>query len=212
MQHKCADITEEWRPVPGYESRYEVSNLGTVRSLAHDRRVLARDGVTWGVAKWSGRALSPVVRRSGHLQVTLCSGDGSRKAFQLHALVLTAFVGPRPEGQHGCHYDGNPANNRLTNLRWDTAAANVRDTIRYGAHTRGERHGSAKLTNADIAKIVASVPRRDTAKLAHEYGVNRSTINKIRRGQAWKCAQPDQSANSADNSTSVMREIRREEA
>lgn len=31
-----------------------------------------------------------------------------------------------------CHNDGNPANNVVTNLRWDTKKANARDRLMHG--------------------------------------------------------------------------------
>ena len=49
----------------------------------------------------------------------------------VHVLVLLAFIGPCPEGMEGCHYpDTNKANNRLSNLRWDTHAENMKDKYR----------------------------------------------------------------------------------
>lgn len=61
------EVNEVWFRVPGYEGLYDVSNLGRVRSHPHKRRILARDGKTWGLAQWPGRILSPVRRRSGHM-------------------------------------------------------------------------------------------------------------------------------------------------
>ena len=39
----------------------------------------------------------------------------------------------------GCHNDGNPLNNRLENLRWDTHLENCRDTIRHGRSVQKNR-------------------------------------------------------------------------
>jgi hypothetical protein len=36
----------------------------------------------------------------------------------------------------GCHWNGNPADNRLTNLRWDTPAGNAADRERHGTNRR----------------------------------------------------------------------------
>lgn len=57
----------------------------------------------------------------------------------VHRLVLEAFVGPCPEGMEGCHGDGDPTNNSLGNLRWDTATSNQLDKVRHGTH-----HNAAK--------------------------------------------------------------------
>lgn len=51
---------------------------------------------------------------------------------KIHHLVLEAFVGPRPDGLETCHNDGVPANNWLTNLRWDTKPNNAKDRRVHG--------------------------------------------------------------------------------
>lgn len=122
---------EEWRAIPGYEGIYEVSDLGRVRSLA---RIDAQGN------RRSGKVLSPDVRPSGHLRVTL-SLDGRTKRRWVHHLVLTEFVGPRPPDTEACHNDGNPANNTSSNLRWDTKSANALDRVRHGNnHNANKTH------------------------------------------------------------------------
>jgi hypothetical protein len=39
----------------------------------------------------------------------------------------------------GCHNDSNPANNHLSNLRWDTRSANRADTVRAGNHAQARK-------------------------------------------------------------------------
>lgn len=51
---------------------------------------------------------------------------------RVHLLVLEAFVGPCPPGLEGCHTNGDGLDNKLTNLRWDTHAANMQDRLRHG--------------------------------------------------------------------------------
>lgn len=118
---------EEWRPVLGYVGHYEVSNLGRVRSL--DR--LDRRG-----HRLSGQMRKPVVNRYAY--VMLCVDD-QRKLARVHTLVLEAFVSPRPDGLEACHGDGDPLNNRLSNLRWDTRSANEFDKIKHGNHNKARR-------------------------------------------------------------------------
>lgn len=119
---------ERWLPVVGYEGLYEVSDHGQVRSL--DR--IVRRGVR-GVSRRAGQMLKPNVLTYGHRQVSLYRG-GVRRLRQVHNLVLEAFVGPRPEGLLGLHWDDDPANNHISNLRWGTPRDNTLDMIRNGNH------------------------------------------------------------------------------
>lgn len=120
---------EEWRPIPGYEGIYEVSNLGRVRALARlDARGRSR----------SERIRALVRQPSGHLTVAL-RRNGARTTAQVHRLVLEAFVGPCPRGMEACHGNDVPDDNRLANLRWDTRAANQLDSVRNGTHHMARR-------------------------------------------------------------------------
>ena len=58
---------------------------------------------------------------------------------KVHHLMLDGFVGPRPPGCDGCHWDDNKTDNRLFNLRWDTKSANERDKVRNGRHPATRR-------------------------------------------------------------------------
>lgn len=119
---------ERWLPVPGYEGVYEVSDHGSIRSL--DRIVYAGQGRT---RRSAGRVLAPYAAKSGHLSVNLKKNcEGGTK--QVHQLVLAAFVGPCPDGMEVCHNNGDAADNRLPNLRYDTRKSNVADTLRHGTH------------------------------------------------------------------------------
>jgi hypothetical protein len=70
--------------------------------------------------------------RKGYEHVSLLIDDRGHRTIRVHQAVLLAFIGPRPEGMQGCHGDGNPRNNRLDNLRWDTREANEMDKLRHG--------------------------------------------------------------------------------
>lgn len=134
---------EEWRAVDGWPC-YQVSNFGRVKSLP---RIARRFSPRWGV--WSNmhlreKILTPSrfhgtdrhgVKRQKPAAALVCfqTEAGARKQyFYVHALVLSAFVGPRPTGMEACHGDGDGLNNRLGNLRWDTHAENVKDSIKHG--------------------------------------------------------------------------------
>jgi hypothetical protein len=113
--------TENWRPVVGWEDRYEVSDLGRVRRTAPGGKYPA------------GHVLKPLPVRAGYVRVEL-NRDNKRTAYYVHRLVLTAFVGPRGDGQEVCHRNTTRDDNRLTNLRWGTHTENMADRLRDGNH------------------------------------------------------------------------------
>lgn len=128
-------------------------------------------------------------RRDGYSGVQLTDDMGKRRYRPVHQLVLEAFVGPRPVGMEACHNDGNPANNRLDNLRWDTHAANTEDSRRQGrlAYNRGERNGRAKLTEADVVEIKRLRGLGMTfGAIASRFGLGYSTVSHAVRGYSWR--------------------------
>jgi len=133
---------EEFRPVVGFEGRYEVSNLGRVRSLPHIQ--LGRNGKP---IKRLGRILRPG-RHNKHGHVSVVLGRGNTR--QVHRLVLEAFVGPCPPGEETCHDpDPDPTNNRLDNLRWGTRSDNINDAVGHGTwHSEKRIAGWASPANA----------------------------------------------------------------
>lgn len=169
-------MMETWKPVVGYEGLYEVSDLGRVRSV--DRIA----GVT-RLTQLRGKVLKPgKMKRGGYLLVALRK-DGSSHSKAVHALVLEAFVGPRPPGLDCCHGDNDRTNNRLDNLRWDSRQGNVDDAVRARRHAHGDRHGGARLRGADIPHIREStLPNRELAEL---YGVTIHTIRNVRKLKTW---------------------------
>jgi hypothetical protein len=114
--------TEVWRDAVGYEGRYEVSDRGRVRSLLGKAPLILRPGTD----------------SSGHKFVSLRK-DGKSHSIAVHKLVLTAFVGPRPEGLVTRHLDGVHENNALTNLCYGTQSENQYDRVRLGTHASSNR-------------------------------------------------------------------------
>lgn len=108
--------TEEWRTIEGFPD-YQVSNLGRV--VSHKRP--------------APRLLSFSPSRIGHQNVVLLR-DGIKTHHRVHSLVAAAFIGPRPPGADVRHLDGNPGNNRFTNLVYGTRSENNYDSVRHGTH------------------------------------------------------------------------------
>lgn len=125
---------EQWRPVVGWEGYYEVSDHGRVRSV--ERVIVRKNGTT---QRWKPRTRKDGPHgKQGHRGVGLWR-DGAITMRTVHSLVLEAFVEPRPDGVHACHNDGDPTNNHLDNLRWDSRLENNRDIVRHGHHHNGQK-------------------------------------------------------------------------
>lgn len=116
--------------VPGHIGKYEASNLGNVRSL--DRYANVRGGA---LALRHGRVLKPWSSTSGHLMLCL----GGHKKVGVHRIILQTFVGPAPIGTEACHKNGDPKDNNIENLRWDTRRENNLDRVRLGTHHYSKR-------------------------------------------------------------------------
>jgi hypothetical protein len=163
-------MTELWRDIPGYEGRYQASNLGRIRSL--DRRVPCAHGAT---RLMRGRVLKPAGSKyDPHLSVVLGHG---RAGSLVHKLVALAFLGPRPDGQEVRHLDGDPLNNRADNLAYGTRTENLLDIYRAG----GSRPGG--LTAEQALGIYNRLKAGERgADLAREHGVSQACISSIKVG------------------------------
>jgi NUMOD4 motif/HNH endonuclease len=118
---------ERWAPIPGYEGHYEASDLGQIRSL--DRVIPHRRN---GTVRVRGRLMKQYVGPEDGRRFVRLTVENDSHLMRVHRLVLMAFVGPCPEGMEGCHNNGDPSDNRLVNLRWDTHPENMYDRGRHG--------------------------------------------------------------------------------
>lgn len=170
MAENQSTTVEMWRPVVGYEGFYSVSSLGRVRSERRD--LIMKPGL-------AERYLHVVLSRNG---------KGHTKT--VHTIVAAAFLGPRPKGAEVNHRDGNRMNNAADNLEYCTASENTQHAVRLGIKPRGEKHGRAKLTDANalavIEEIKAGLPVRE---IAARFGISRTTVWKLRTGYSWKHLQ-----------------------
>lgn len=133
----------------------------------------------------SARAGSPCVEASGPLSNGGYVKRGSRLA---HRVAYAKARGPIPAGMMVLHSCDNRRCINVDHLRLGTHAENMRDRLERGRTAKGERHGSAKLTDAQAAEILRSpLPVRF---LAADYGVSRTTIRDIKKGRRRGPSRP----------------------
>lgn len=173
-----------WKPIPGYETAYEASIEGQIRSLERIVTYTRRDG-RCVERKYPSKVLKPGLNSRGYEIVTLCDPD-NHNTRAVHRLILETFVGPKKPGQECRHLDGNIRNNALTNLCWGTAAENMADKIAHGTWVRGSRVGNSRLTEQQVREIKARLAQKEShASIALDYDVKTVTISAISSGRNW---------------------------
>tara|TARA_R110000787_G_scaffold119104_5_gene230026 strand:+ start:252 stop:740 length:489 start_codon:yes stop_codon:yes gene_type:complete len=149
---------------------YEVSDTGVIRLLVDKTN------------KRAGYILKGIKKKSGHLALK-CLVDGEFIRTYAHTVVLTAFKGPRPEGMQCAHYDGNPKNNHIDNLRWATYAENAADKIRHGNHLNGHR----KFKADEVLEMRAMHERGETyADIKAMFKISGTNLSVIINRKTWR--------------------------
>lgn len=167
---------EKWKPVVGWESVYEVSDMGRVK-----RGV---DSPVWS----AGRIKTPQLSPDGYPSLRLVNGRRGLSC-KIHRLVLEAFDRPRPERGEANHKNGNKQDNRIENLEWTTRSYNCWHNYNKLGRERftGEKNGRAILT-WDIVRAIRK--RREEGatqpQIAKEFGVYQSMISRILRKETWR--------------------------
>lgn len=130
---------EEWRPVPGYEGLYQVSDRGNVHSLGRWTTSRGHTKPHWYPPRMMRLCKSG--KAPGHLAVNLHRG-GTHKRIYVHVLVSLAFHGPKPTDKHEVrHLNGDSFDNRAQNLKWGTHRENILDKFVHGTdHNVNKTH------------------------------------------------------------------------
>jgi hypothetical protein len=172
---------EEWRQIPGYEGRFEVSSKGRYKSVS--RFFTKKNGLGHTVR---GRILIPWINpQTGYPRYTLskCGKTVSREG---HYWVMLAFIGPLPAGLQCRHLNGIKTDNRLENLAYGTPLENQRDRFLHGTNMCGEKSPASKLKECEVREILSmleSGERQDF--IAEKFRVTQSLVSRIKRKIAW---------------------------
>jgi hypothetical protein len=161
-------VEEVWKDVPGFEGKYQASDLGRVKSIKRNRE----------------RILAQHIDKLGYPRLTLW-WKGKLESKRVHGLVTEAFFGARPGGLTVNHKDGDKTNNRLSNLEYLTLSENIKHAFRLGLKGKGEEHPRAKLTSEQVKDICARRGAVSQSKLAELYGVTKTCIRHVQLGRNW---------------------------
>lgn len=170
-------MKEIWKDVVGYEGRYQVSNMGKIRSVHYHR----------------GQSIKERAQRKdkdGYLCIGLYKNNGGifKKS---HRLVAEAFI-PNPDNKPEInHKNGIKTDNRVENLEWVTSSENKKHAFRvlkrkisgsYAVHPKGKDNPNSKpvlqIKNGNV------IAKFDTIiNAAKESGAHRSAISKVCNGK-----------------------------
>lgn len=177
---------EIWRAIAGFEGAYEVSDLGRVRSLDRSVECATKLG-NRQIKVLKGRILSAKPLPYPSVMLSL---DNKPIRRRVHVLVADAFLGPRPEGLDVCHNNGVKTDNRASNLRYDTAAANSADAQDQGSFMRGDAHVNAKIGPIMVIAIRQLAKSYKHSTLADMTGLSQTVVSDIIARRAWKHIDP----------------------
>ena len=169
---------EEWKPVNGFEGKYDVSNYGRVRSIDHEMKSLG------GYRTVKGRILKQRVEH-GYCRVQLSISKHEHPNKQVHRLVAEAFV-PNPDNKPEVnHIDGCKTNNCAENLEWATSSENSIHAIENGLQRPKTDEELQKMWDASSKPVIRDDGEwyASASKAAKAIGAERSSVAKaIRRG------------------------------
>ena len=90
-------MIEKWLPVPDYEGKYWISNLGRLKN--------------------NKQIMKPMVATNGYLIACLWKNNKQKK-FVIHRLVANVFIDNPNNYKEVNHLDEDKTNNRVDNLEW----------------------------------------------------------------------------------------------
>jgi hypothetical protein len=176
----------EWRSIPisGLEG-FEVSSEGFVRNPRTET------------------IMTPSDNGKGYQQVCLFLGRSNKprtKTVGVHRAVAVAFLGPRPEGSHVNHKDGDKRNNSVENLEYVTPKENVRHAYANGLVTKESKVRGAikaaatrrRLTEVQVRDLLNRAASGESRKaLAAAFGLHENHLSQIVRGAIYATVAPD---------------------
>ena len=166
-------MEEVWKDVKGFEGLYQVSNIGNVKRLISER-------------VFAERLIGRTIDKYGYVKRVL-SKNGKNNHFTEHRLVAIAFIDNPNNKPAVNHINGIKIDNRVENLEWCTNKENKEHAVITGiTNQKGIKHHKCKLTEEQVLEIRKIGFSQTRMSLSKKYGVSRTNILGIIRGQFWK--------------------------
>lgn len=156
-------------PLKGFESYYEISKCGIVRSK--DRNVNSSYNARRII---KGKEMKPDLSNKGYFRVPISISGVARKKFSLHRLLAINFI-PNPNNLPCVnHKDSNPLNNDLNNLEWCTQSYNIQ--YKFDRGYTSVRRSLSEDSVIDIYKNTILGKRGSVSKMISKYKTSKTVI------------------------------------
>lgn len=158
---------EIWKPVIGFDGKYEASNMGRVKSLSY-----LRTG--------EERLLTLLSTKNGYLFTSLTKNNVTRH-YLVHRLVYEAFHGKIPAFKASTKGDKRMEVNHINEIKDDNRLEN----LELVTCTENNNHGThkQKIAKANSKKVYqyemdgTFVREWESTKACHEYGFKQSNVS-----------------------------------
>ena len=123
------------------QKKYFISNYGRIYDICNHKLKKQSDNASTSVGKYKS--------------ISITTAHGRSKSYLVHRLVALTFIPIDEDRPLVNHKDGNPANNKLSNLEWCTLSENVLHAVKMGLKVdkKGEERSNALWTDDEIRMI-----------------------------------------------------------
>ena len=171
-------MEEIWKDIKGFEDKYQVSNLGRIKSLKDKN------------GKYREKILKQCITQKGYLSIYL-SLESKKYTYTIHRLVAQTFIPNTENKPQVNHIDGNKSNNIVSNLEWCTNSENQKHAWEHGLSVnKGQKPVGAYDINDNLILSFNSI--EEAAKYFNKKRVNIDNAlhhkqnQKTAYGYVWK--------------------------
>lgn len=171
---------EIWKDVIGFESLFQVSNYGRVKSKAriHIRKNGRPQTIRSKILTQRDRGMSG--RRKAYKSVFLTNGDDDFKGkyHPVHRLVAMAFIANPYNLKQVNHIDSDRFNNNVNNLEWCSNRGNQIHSVLQGRRNHLMKKIAILSITGEPIMYVSSIKTASTIT-----GANRTAIREVILGR-----------------------------
>lgn len=102
---------------------------------------------------------------TGHTQITVTDNNGKKRWIYIHRLVGFAWLKRESYQTNVLHWDDDPTNNDITNLRWGTAYDNMQDRWKRNRNPKYKN----RLSEEEMISVYKMGKGKDGMKPRHIY-------------------------------------------